>query len=435
MGTLFRPSLRFIFGFRASVSSPCPKTMAVSPSVLTFWIPAFPLRLAQMDQPILQTSPLVGLAMAQGSGKPKIQYGCGLALAHGIRPGMPLAQAMALIPDLVALEPDPDRLARGTEDVLQVLAQFSPRILMEPTGQFHLGMEGMERQYGPPHAQVQQITRALGQAFPPFLFQHLHIGGAPGRLGSTIAAKVAQPGRPILIPEEPPEALTTFLAPQSLEHLPVEGALVAFLKRLGICTLGEVARLPVTDLVRHLGAQGRSLHAMARGDVREGVPALERPPTLRVHLDFPAPTGDRLALDRALDHLVRRIMTHPERKGRGLHHFRVGGTLEEYGSWEIEVTLHQPSIRPDRITLALRTRLNSVPPPRALESIFVEVLALGPTLQQTSLLRGASAFPDGIRKAIRDLRLRTGKNPILRVVDLDPHSRIPERRYGLLPME
>jgi hypothetical protein len=128
-------------------------------------------------------------------------------------------------------------------------------------------------------------------------------------------------------------------------------------------------------------------------------------------------------------------MAHAERKGRGLHHLRIGGGLEDQGSWEVEVTLHQPSVRPDRIMLALRTRLNLSPPPRALESIFLEVLALGPTLHQMTFLSGASAFPDGIRKAVRDLRLRTGKNPILRVVDLDPHSRIPERRYGLLPME
>ncbi len=411
--------------------------MATSPSVLTFWIPAFSLRLAQMDRPELQTSPLVELTSTSGSGggRPRVQEGCAVARAHGIGPGMTMAQAMALIPNLTTLEPDPDRLARGTQDVLRILTQFSPRILVERVGQFHLGMEGLERQYGPPPEQIQRILPALHEAFPSSLLQHLQIGGAPGRLGSTMAAEIARPGHPVLIPPAPPEALVQFLAVQPLDHLPVDAALVGFLQRLGIRTVGEVARLPVTDLVRHLGAQGRTLHAMARGEVREGVPLLSPPSSIRVHLDFPSPTGDRPALDRALDYLVRRIMAHAERKGRGLHHLRIGGGLEDQGSWEVEVTLHQPSVRPDRIMLALRTRLNLSPPPRALESIFLEVLALGPTLHQMTFLSGASAFPDGIRKAVRDLRLRTGKNPILRVVDLDPHSRIPERRYGLLPME
>jgi nucleotidyltransferase/DNA polymerase involved in DNA repair len=348
---------------------------------------------------------------------------------------MTMAQAMALLPDIVMLEPDPDRLARGTQQVLQVLADFSPRIMVDPVGQFHVGMEGMRRHYGSPENQVRHILHAMQKELPPTLLQHIQIGGAPGRLGAAIAAQVARPGQPVLIPDTPPHALVRFLAPQALEVLPVDIGTIIFLQRLGIQTLGELAKIPVIDLIRHLGAQGRMLHAMARGTLQEGVPLLKRPVPIRVHLDFPAPTGDRIALDRALEHLVRRVMTHPERKGRGIHHLKMGGALEAYGSWETEVTLHQPSIRQDRITLALRTRLNLVPPPRAVESLFLDVLAMGSPIHQTNLLQGASAFPDGVRKAVRDLRLRTGKSPILRVVDLDPHSRIPERRYGLLPME
>jgi protein ImuB len=409
--------------------------MATSPSVLTFWIPAFPLRLAQMDRPELERAPLVGLAASPSGGRPRIQEVCPVAQAQGVRPGMTMAQAMALVPNLVTLEPDPDRLARGTQDVLNVLNPFSPRILVARVGQFHLGMEGLERQYGPPPIQVQRIHQAFHEAFPPALLRHLQIGGAPGRLGATMAAEVARPGHPVLIPESPHEALAQFLAVQPLENLPVDTALVSFLQRLGIRTVGEVARLPVTDLIRQLGAQGRTLYAMARGEVREGIPLLNPPASIRVHLDFPSPTGDRPALERALDHLIRRLMAHPERQGRGLHHLRMGGGLEDQGSWQVDVTLHQPSVRPDRMLLALRTRLNLFPPPRAMESLFLEVLAMGPTLHQTTFLAGASAFPDGIRRAVRDLRLRTGTNPILRVVDLDPHSRIPERRYGLLPVE
>jgi hypothetical protein len=348
---------------------------------------------------------------------------------------MTMSQAMALLPHLRMLESDPDRIARGANDVLRVLAGFSPRILMEPTGQFHVGMEGLARHYGPPEAQVSHILDAMTAALSPALLRHLQIGGAPGKLGASIAAQVAQPGHPILIPNMPPHALADFLAPQSPEVLPIATDTIEFLRRLGIRTLGELANIPVMDLIRHLGAPGRTLHAMARGTLRESIPLVEAPVPIRVYLDFPLPTGDRIALERALDYLVRRALAHPERKGRGVHHVKVGGSLDGHGSWETEVTLHQPSIRSDRISLALRTRLNLMPPPRAMESLFLEIMAMGSPTHQATLFQGASAFPDGLRKAMRDLRMRTGQSPILRVVDLDPHSRIPERRYGLIPME
>ena len=41
-------------------------------------------------------------------------------------------------------------------------------------------------------------------------------------------------------------------------------------------------------------------------------------------------------------------------------------------------------------------------------------------------------IPGALRAAVRELKLRLGHSPPYRVVELDPWSRIPERRHALL---
>jgi hypothetical protein len=41
-------------------------------------------------------------------------------------------------------------------------------------------------------------------------------------------------------------------------------------------------------------------------------------------------------------------------------------------------------------------------------------------------------MPSTLRDAVRELKLRLGHSPLYRVVEIDPWSRIPERRHALL---
>ena len=45
------------------------------------------------------------------------------------------------------------------------------------------------------------------------------------------------------------------------------------------------------------------------------------------------------------------------------------------------------------------------------------------------------SIPDALRTAVRELKLRLGYSPLYRVVEVDPWSRIPERRHALLSFE
>jgi protein ImuB len=188
---------------------------------------------------------------------------------------------------------------------------------------------------------------------------------------------------------------------------------------------------------------------LARGDRIDPVCPLHRPRPVRVSLDFPSPVGDREALHRGMDRLIERGLARPERKERSVRGIRAGGQLEGGSSWEISATLREPSARREALAFPLRQRLLLFPPPRALDTLFVEFFEFGiPTLQGDLFRRqeagGRSAeggtlaegrISRSLREAVRELTLRLGHAPLYRVVEVDPWSRIPERRRALLGIE
>jgi DNA polymerase-4/protein ImuB len=108
--------------------------------------------------------------------------------------------------------------------------------------------------------------------------------------------------------------------------------------------------------------------------------------------------------------------------------------------------LKEPSGDHARLVFLLRSRMALSPPTRAVQALALEFTRFGPPSTQEDLfdrdevagrssegrtLQGGS-IPGALRSAVRELKLRLGHSPLYRVVELDPWSRIPERRHALL---
>jgi DNA polymerase-4/protein ImuB len=221
------------------------------------------------------------------------------------------------------------------------------------------------------------------------------------------------------------------------------------LKRLDVRTLGELGELPLSALLRHFGPPGKEARELARGERLDPVRPVHRPRPIRVSLDFPAPVGDREALHRGVDRLLERGLARPERKDRSVRGIRAGGILEGGGSWEVSATLREPAAKREALAFPLRQRILLSPPPRAVETLFVEFFDFGTPVLQRDLFRRqeeggratrdspltAGGISQALREAVRELTLKLGHSPLYRVVEVDPWSRIPERRHALLEIE
>jgi nucleotidyltransferase/DNA polymerase involved in DNA repair len=370
------------------------------------------------------------------------------ARAHeaDVRPGQLVSQAVSLCPSLTLLEPDPAHYDAAVDAMLEVLSDLTPIVEPAGHGRVFLGMDGLGRLFGSPQQQAERALHTLFRVFPPPLVAATRAGMAPGKFGAWVAAAAARSGSPVLVAEK---ELAAFLARCPVSALPLDPLIIQRLERLGVATLRELRRFPEPSLVAQFGEDGRSALAWATGRRIDPVRPWHRPRPIRVSLDFSTPIGLMDTLHGALDRLVERALSRPVRRGRSDTAVRMGALLEGGGSWFVETVLREPTSDPRRIAAALRSKMAISPPPKAVETLILELTQFGAASAQTGLFdrserngRAAAGreleqgeVPATLRDAIKELKLRLGHSPLYRVVEIDPWSRIPERRHALLSFD
>lgn len=424
--------------------APALTTRDASRNALCLRIPGFELRLELLRNPGLDTT-AAALLTPHSGGRPTLWQVSERAAASGVRPGMPISRALSLSPALTLLEPDPTHYHAAVEGILEALSHMSPIVEGGMEGTFFVGVDGLDRLLGPPADQVDAAFQELFRILPAPIVAETRAGWAPGTFGARVAAMASEPGKPVLVS---PGTLPRFLATHPVSALPIPESSLQRLERLGIRTLGALARIPAEALVAQFGPRGRELRALAAGVRIDPVHARHRPRPIRVRLDLPSPLARHDMLHAALNHLVERALADPERRGRSIRGVRILGRLEGGGSWESEGILREAIGERESLAWFLRSRLALSPPPRGVESITLECFEFAPSCAQQECFdrhistgrdeegRGMelarNEVPEALRRAVRELKLRMGASPLYRVVEVDPWSRIPERRHALL---
>ena len=409
---------------------------------LCLWIPTFELRLELVRTPELDSTSVALLAPGEGTRQEIWQVSERAGLA-GVRPGMTVSKAVGLCSALTILEPDPEHYDAATEEMLEALGELSPVVEPAGRGRVFVGMDGLGRLFGSPRRQIGRALRGLLQVFPRHLVAATRAGWAPGKFGAWVAAVSARPGAPMVVEEE---ALVAFLKRCPVQALPVAPLVLERLQRLDLTTLEELARLPEPALVGQFGRDGSRALAWATGRRIDPVRPWFRARPIRVALDFPQPVGQSATLHGALDRLLDKALRTPRRQGRSVRGVRAGARLENGGSWAVNAVLREPTADRKHLAFRLRSKLDLFPPPRAVETLMVELYDFGNAATQSDLFTrqqesarsadgrdfNAGEIPAKLKDAIRELKLKIGYSPLFRVVEVDPFSRIPERRHALM---
>lgn len=349
------------------------------------------------------------------------------AEAFGVVRGMRLGEAMSRCPSLRLVPPDPEQVRSLWHSVLDRLEAIGAEVESDGAGAAFFEAGGLEGIHGGELAGVLAAARrALGTG--------ARFGAAPSRFAAHAAAFQVRPrrGRYSFVVEE--ERVGAFLAPLPVALLrtrPELQALPELFERLGVRTLGELAGLPARALAERFGHPGLLALDLARG--RDLPLDPRRPPEpVSERLELPeAVSGQQL--ERALELLIARVLARRERRGRSLRALAVCARFVAGGTWRTAVTLRHASADPERIQLAVGPRLAELPAPA--ESIALEVEAFGPPAHdQSRLLDEAAAIRrDRLGEAVRQARQAAGGEAALKILEVDPGSRIPERRAVLAP--
>ncbi len=357
---------------------------------------------------------------------------------------MSVSQAIGLCPTLTLCEPDPVHYDERFARLLLALSGVSPVIEPAELGRVFVGVDGLERLYGGPERQVEIIAGCIrgggggDPQHPPPPFSRMRLGWGRGKCTAWVAATRAEPDGAVIVRDEERVA---FLASQPIAVLPLDPDTHRRLWQLGLQTLGDLVALPESAVVSQFGSPGRTLWRLAVGALDEPVTGREMPEPIVAAVDFPAPVADRAMLALALEQLIERALKHPRRSGFRVHVARACAALEQGASWMTEVTLKDPSADRDRIAAPIKVRLEQAPPPGAVEQFVVEFTAFVPGTTELQLFAqdAQAAARAGRRRALRaavdEIKTRLKRSLLHHVIEVQPWSRIPERRYALIDFE
>ncbi len=338
----------------------------------------------------------------------------------GLRAGMRMGEALSRCPELALIPPDPERAERSWEEALRRLEGIGAQVESARAGEAFFEAGGLSPLWGGVEGVLKRVRQQLGK---------VRLGAGPGRFCAYVAA-----GSSGIVPDG---GAADFLEPlpvsllcgrlgrdEEADDLPNE------LERLGISTLGRLAGLPRDAVADRFGRLGLRAHRLARG---EDDPLRPRPvrEAIAVELELPEAVSGR-QLERALELLISRLLAHGARRGRMLRTLRLSARLAAGGGWRRQVALRRAGADRSRLADALLPHLTLLPAPAA--TLRLEAVALGPeTGEQLSLSGPDQERRERISEAVRQTRSVAGADSLMRVLEVDPESRVPERREVLMP--
>lgn len=391
--------------------------------IACLYAPYFPLAARLRAEPEL-TGTVVAVCDGDGAAA-RVVAPAREARRFGIRPGMSLAQARGILPDLVARGRDFAAERSAHEALLEAAWGLSSRVEDAAADEVYADVSGMERLFSGPHGEHEMASLAMVAA------EHLGLVVRTGVAATKLAARLAARRRdpPTVVP---PGEEAAFLAPLPLSRLGLERRLVDTLLRWGVTTAGELAALPADRIAARLGAAGRAAHRVARGlDPRPLVP-VQPAATIDegMELEWPVVTVEPLlyAVRQALERAGQRL-AGPDLACTLLE---LELTLEPAGRERRTIRLPAPTRDVDALTGLIRLELEARPA-RAPVTAFACLLHPDrPRRGQLTLFGPPELSPDRLAATLGRLAAVVGLERVGSPRTVDGHR--PER-FACAPFE
>jgi len=222
---------------------------------------AFYAAVEQRDRPELRGRPvIVGADPKGGRGRGVVSTASYEARRFGVGSAMPVSRAFKLCPQGVYLPVDMRKYAAVSRQVMGVFRRYTDVVEPLSIDEAFLDVTGSARAFG----SGPEIAARIKQDIRTETALTASVGVAACKLVAKIASDIRKPDGLVVAPagEE-----AVFLAPLPVRRLwGVGPKLEEQLARLGVQTIGDLARLDPARLERRLGTHGLDLLALARGE-------------------------------------------------------------------------------------------------------------------------------------------------------------------------
>lgn len=223
---------------------------------------AFFAAIEQRDDPALRGRPIV---VGGASSRGVVSAASYEARPFGIHSAMPSVEARRRCPELVFVRGRMDVYRRESRRIFEIFRRFTPVVEGLSLDEAFLDLSGTEPLLGPP-AEVGSKLRGAVRAETGLA---VSVGIAPVKLVAKIASDLAKPDGML---EIAPERVESFLDPLPVGRIwGIGPSARARLERVGIRTIGDLARAGDELLAGELGSWGPEAARLARGDDRREV--------------------------------------------------------------------------------------------------------------------------------------------------------------------
>lgn len=357
-------------------------------------------------------------------GRDVIAAASAAARARGLEPDVWLTQARVTVPDLLILPADPEGDRAALERLAIALARrWAPTVMMSGADGLFIDLTGVAHLHDGEANFARRLRRLLARLG---YHSRISIADTPGAAWA-FARHLRR--HPIAIC--PPAAHLDALAPLPVDALRLKPKQLDLLRRLGVDTVGELARLPRGPLARRFGGALVRRLDQATGRAPEPLDPVAPPEDIGVAQRFAEPIATAEAIAHWLGVLTPRLCRALARAGRGARLVELVADRVDGVPQRITLGLARPSRDPAHLLrLALR-RIEEIAPGYGLDALTLHVRRsdpLGPEPLDPALAEEASPDLSTLVDALAN-RLGAGLSWRVRPVESD----VPERSVAPCP--
>ena len=339
-------------------------------------------------------------------------------------PGMSIIEATSRHKGVLIIEADTALYALMFDEIIQNLEHIVPDIEAAAPGLAYVGIWGLEGLYG----DDAHVVRLLAGAVDDF---DIRIGVGDNKWLAYAASLLSRSNSGRKITGEPGRFLDKF----PVDSLPVPYSLIKRLHAFGLTTMGHIADIPRGPMEAQFGQSGGAAWELANGI--DNRPLMPKRSVLGVseHLDFPDPTVSMSAIVTALESLLGRAYRRPQFIRRFARQANIQSQVFQHAPWTMRVSFKDPAGSKHQALFAIKSKLDMTKIPGPLEDMRITLSGItGEAGRQESMWNEVKRDTD-LQETISQLRSRLRiAPPIYQVKELEPWSRIPERRYALVQL-
>ncbi|MBL3527903.1 MAG: DNA polymerase IV [gamma proteobacterium endosymbiont of Lamellibrachia anaximandri] len=241
------------------------------------------------------------------------------ARALGIKTGMRVREALQICPDFIQVPASPERYAAVSTRIMHVLQTITPDLEIFSVDEAFLDVTHCQRLYGSP----ERIGRLVKTRVEMASGVRCSVGVSGDKTTAKWAAKQGKPDGFVLIP--PWEARYRLREVPVTELCGIADGVGRYLAERGVYRCGDMARLPIGELGRRFGNQGRRIWYMCQGEDPERVETRVAPPKSIGHGKvMPPDTRDLETIQIFLLHMSEKVAARLRRHELQASRFFVG---------------------------------------------------------------------------------------------------------------